>query len=146
MGTRIQASDEIVVSLSPTAVWRLLADIAATPGWWPANPRLRVLKVAPGIVGSELEIRPLGGRAFCCRVVSVEEPRRLRMEYFGGFITGRGEWILEAAGGGTRIRYELDVQAAGRLVAWLGRLFPLGRLHSGQMKGVLEGLRRALEA
>ena len=142
--TAIRASDEIVVAAPAAEVWKLLADIAAMPGWWPPNPRLRVLRVLPGIVGSELEIQPRGGRPFRCRVVSVEEPRSIRMEYFGGFITGRGEWRLEVSGSGTRVRYELDVQAAGRVVAWISRVIPLGRLHSRQMQGVLGRLERAL--
>ena len=100
----------------------------------------------PGIIGSELEIRPAGGRPFNCRVVSVEEPRSIRMEYFGGFITGRGEWRLEPSGPGTLIRYELEVEAAGRVVAWISRVIPLGRLHSRQKQGVLRRLERALRS
>ncbi len=114
------------------------------PGWWPPNPRLRVLRVEPGIVGSEVEITPFGGKPFRSRVVSVEEPSSIRMEYVGGFISGRGEWRLEPAGSGTRIRYELDVQAAGRLVAWIARIVPLGPLHSKPMQEVLRRLRAAL--
>lgn len=88
--TAIQASDEIVVAAPPADVWKLLADVAATPR------------------------------------------------------SGRGEWRLEPSGSGTRVRYELDVQAAGRVVAWIGRVIPLGRLHSRQMQGVLRRLEREL--
>ncbi len=142
--TPIQAVDEIVVAAPPARAWKLLADIAGMPGWWPSNPRLRVLRVEPGIIGSEVEIKPFGGKPFRSRVVSVEEPSRIRMEYFGGFISGRGERRLEPAGSGTRIRYELDVHAAGRLVARIARIIPLGPLHSKPMQAVLRNLRNAL--
>ncbi len=144
--TRIVATDEIEVAASPAMAWRLLADLPAMARWWPANPRLRILRAEPGLVGSELEIHPFGGRPFCCRVVAFEESKRLRMEYFGGFISGRGEWRLEPAGSGTRVGYELDVQAEGRLVSWIGRVIPLGSLHSRQMQGVLKRLARTLTA
>ncbi len=140
--TPIQASDETVMAATPAKVWRVLADIAAVPQWWPASLRVRVLRQLPGIVGSELELRPYGGRPFCCRVVAVEEPRRMQVEYFGGFITGTGEWQLEPTGSGTRVRYNIDVQAEGRLVAWLNRLVDLGKIHSRQMQNILRCLKR----
>ena len=79
-----------------------------------------------------------------CRIEAIEEPRSIRKRYYGGFIDGRGEWRLEPAGSGTRIRYELDVQAEGRVVAWLGRILPLGRLHSRQMQRVFRQLERVI--
>lgn len=121
----------------------MLADVAAYPRWWPRHLGLRVLHCEAGLVGSEVEQRPFGGRPFRCRVEAVDEPFSIRTRYFG-FITGRGEWTLEASGPGTRVRYVLDVQAEGLVVAWLGRIIPLGRLHSRQMQGVFRHLERAL--
>jgi len=89
-------------------------------------------------------MRPFGGQPFRCRVEAVEEPCSIRTQYYGGFIRGRGEWRLEATGSGTRVRYELDVQAQGRLVTWLGRILPLGRIHSRLMRDVLRQLERVL--
>ena len=138
--TPIRATDELVVPFSVAEVWRVLADIAAYPGWWPPSLRLRVLQSKPGILGSELELRPFGGRPFRCRVDAVEESRSIRTHYYGGFVNGRGEWRLEPSGSGTRVRYELDVQADGWLVAGLNLVLPLARIHSRQMKGVLRQL------
>jgi ribosome-associated toxin RatA of RatAB toxin-antitoxin module len=122
----------------------VLADVAAYPSWWPRHLGLRVLHREAGLVGSEVEQRPFGGRPFRCRVEAVEEPSRIRTQYHGGFIEGRGEWRLEPVGAGTRVRYELDVHAEGRVVAWLGRILPLGRLHSRQMQKVFRQLQRVL--
>ncbi len=142
--TPIQATDEMIVPLPPTEVWRVLADIAAYPRWWPRSLGLRVLHCEAGLVGSEVELRPFGGRPFRCRIDAVEEPRRMRTRYYGGFINGRGEWHLEPAASGTRVRYELDVRAEGRLVAGLSRILPLARIHSRQMQGVFRGLANAI--
>jgi uncharacterized protein YndB with AHSA1/START domain len=142
--TPIQASDEVVVPFSPSEVWRVLTDIAASPSWWPRGFRLRVLHIEPRVVGSEVELRPFGGRPFRCRVEAVEEPRSIRTQYYGDFINGRGEWRLEPLGAGTRVGYELDVQAEGRVVAWLGRILPLARIHSRQMQGIFRQLERVI--
>ena len=144
MPTRIQAVDEIEVPFPPETVWRALADIAAYSTWWPAAIRLRVTRFVPGLVGSEIELRPRGGRAFRCRIDAVDPPRRLRTEYVGGFISGLGEWRLEPSETGTRVSYEVDVRAEGRLVAWIGRILPLARVHSHQMQAVLRGLGQML--
>jgi uncharacterized protein YndB with AHSA1/START domain len=143
--TPIRATDEMTLPFPPAEVWKVLADVAAYPGWWPRRLGLRVLRAEAGLVGSEVEQRPFGGRPFRCRVEAVEELLSIRTRYHGGFIEGRGEWHLEPAGSGTRVRYELDVLAEGRLVAFLGRILRLGRLHSRQMEGVFRQIERRLE-
>jgi hypothetical protein len=97
----------------------------------------RVLPFAPVLADGHW-----GGRAFRCRVESREAPRRLRLRYPGEFIVGTGEWRLDAAPGGTRVTYELDVVATGRLAVLLGWLLPLGKIHSKFMREVLESLER----
>lgn len=66
----------------------------------------------------------------------------MRMQYLGGFISGAGEWQIKAEGTGTSVRYTLDVEAEGRLVALLGRIVSLGKIHSRQMQEVLRQLER----
>ncbi len=130
---------------APEPIWAVLADLPASPRWWPASVQLAVVRAAPGLVGSELEIVPRGGRPFRCEVELIEPPRRMRMRYGRGFVTGQGEWRLEPAGAGTRVVYDLDVQAHGWLVAVLGRLMPLGRIHSRSMQEVLANLQVEVE-
>jgi uncharacterized protein YndB with AHSA1/START domain len=142
--TPIKAIDEAIVPFPPTEVWRVLADIAAYPDWWPRHLGLRVVHRERGLVGSEVEQRPFGGRPLRCRVEAVEEPFSIRTRYHGGFIEGRGEFRLESVGSGTRVRYELDVHAEGRAVACLGRILPLGRIHSRLMLSVFRQLERVL--
>lgn len=138
--TPIKASDERLIPFALEQVWAVLADIEASPRWWPAAVKLTVISFDPAIVGSEMEIHPRGGRPFRCRVEAIEPPQRMRTRYGNGFITGTGEWLLEAAGSGTRVSYELDAQAHGWLVAVLGKLLPLARMHSRLMADILAGL------
>ncbi|MFN7730383.1 MAG: SRPBCC family protein [Pirellula sp.] len=138
----IFATDERILPFEREKVWHVLANVAVYADWWPRSVGLRVLHAAPEIIGSSLPLRPLGGRAFRCRIESLESPNAMRMKYFGGFIEGQGEWRLEALGSETRVQFELDVQAVGRFVACLAKRLPLNRFHSYQMKQVLRNLER----
>lgn len=145
MTTPIHATDEITIPRPASDVWAVLADVRGYPFWWPKSLGLRVLSGGDASLGTEVEIRPNGGRAFRCRVDEVVEPQRLRMRYFGGFIDGFGEWRLEPCGGETRVIYTLEARAEGWLVALLGKMFNLGKIHSRSMQTVLQNLTCALD-
>lgn len=123
-------------------IWAVLVDVAAYAAWYPRSLNLKVLGVTTTGPGSEVEICPRGGRAFRCRLESLEAPQRIRFRYPGNFIVGTGEWKLEAVPGGTNVTYEMQVAAHGWLVVFLGKMLPLGRLHSQSMGEVLEHLER----
>jgi ribosome-associated toxin RatA of RatAB toxin-antitoxin module len=143
--TPIIATDELIVPFPRDLVWKVLENFSSYPDWWPRSVGLSIVNLEPELLGSTFQLRPMGGRAFYCRVESMDEPNSIRMQYFGGFIEGRGEWRIESVEDLTRIQYELDVLAAGRMVAWIGRIFPLGRFHSFQMKDVLSRLERQIK-
>lgn len=143
--TAIEATDALDIPHPPEVVWRVVADVAAYPDWWPSALRLQVLHAEPEVVGTEVEIHPVGGQSFRVRVLSVDPPAAMRLEYYGGFLTGHGLWRLEAAPGGTRVHYDLDARADGWVVAMLARLMPLPRLHSELMQSVLRELARVCD-
>lgn len=145
MKTPINATDEITIPVPASDVWAVLADFRSYPYWWPKSLGLRVLSGGDVPLGTEVEIRPNGGRPFRCRVEEVVEPQRLRMRYFGGLIDGFGEWQLEPRGGETRVIYRLEVRACGWLVALLGKMFNLGQIHSRSMQTVLQNLKHVLD-
>ena len=140
--TPIQADDAVLLPHPPEEVWRVLYDVERYPAWWPRSLRVRVISSTPEVIGSQFEIRTSGGRPFCCRIVGFTDQRSIQTEYFGGFITGRGEWRIEPEGTGTRVRYILDVQASGWLVAFLAHWISLSRIHSRQMQQVFQNLER----
>lgn len=144
MSTRIQAIDEITVPYPAAEVWSVLADVGGYARWWPKSVRIRVLSGDATLPGAALEIHPVGGRPFRCRVEAVEEPTRIHMRYGDGFIDGWGEWRLAPVGTGTRVTYVLDVQAHGWLVTCLGKCLNLGNIHSRSMQTILHRLNAVL--
>lgn len=142
--TPIHAVDHIPLPLSPTEIWPVLADISRYPQWWPKLLRVRVMQSTPALIGSELELRPLGAKRFSCQVVSFVAPERIDLEYRGGVIEGTAKWRLEPAGQGTRVSYAIDVLAKGRLVALVGRILDLNTMHSLSMQAIFRNLRREL--
>ena len=145
MTTPINAIDEITIALSPSEVWKVLADFRGYSHWWPKSLGLRLVSGGDASLGTEMEIRPNGGRPFRCRVEQVVEPQHIRMRYFGGFVDGIGEWLLEPRGGETRVIYRLEVRANGWLVVLLGKMFNLGQIHSRSMQAVLQNLKHILD-
>ena len=146
ISTPIQASDEIIIARPATEVWPVLADFQGYPRWWPKSLGIRVLSGGRELLGTEVEVRPFGGRSFRCRVEAVDIPNRIQMRYFGGFIDGFGEWRLEPFGQETRVTYRLEAQASGWMVVLLGKVLDLARLHSRPMQEVLRSLSNVLQA
>lgn len=143
--TPIHATDEITIPLPATEVWPVFADFGAYSRWWPKSLEIRVLSGGVELLGTEVEVRPFGGRSFRCRVEAVDVPKRMQMRYFGGFIEGFGEWRLEPLGQETRVIYRLEAKAYGWLVVLLGKVLNLARLHSRLMQTVLQNLNHVLD-
>jgi len=143
--TPIQATDEITIQAPVGEVWPVLADVEGYPRWWPRSLGVRVWSTGGEVLGTEVEMRPSGGRSFVCRVEAVEVPTRIRMRYGGGFIEGFGEWRLEPLGEQTRVSYQLEVQAHGWLVFCLGKVMNLAGVHSRSMQEVLKNLKHVLD-
>ncbi len=141
--TPIRAVDERIMPFTPAQIWSVLADVTASPRWWPASISVKVIQATPGLIGSEMDICPRGGRPFRCHVEAVEPPRFMAMSYPGNFISGTGEWRLESLNsGGTRATYAIDVVAKGWLAALVGRVVPLARVHSKAMQDILAALEK----
>lgn len=143
--TAIHALDEILIAAPLDKVWAVLAEVGRYPQWWPPSLGIRVVSGGADLLGTELEMRPSGGRPFRCRVEAAERPRRIRMRYLGGFIEGFGEWRLEPLGAQTRVSYRLEVQAHGWLVVCLGKVMNLAGVHSRSMRKVLKNLKHVLD-
>lgn len=144
--TVIRAVDEITVRFTPSEVWSVLAAIENYHRWWPGYLGLKLLKQTDELIGSELQLRPFGGKAFQCRIDTIDIERAMQMNYFGKFINGTGRWRIEPVHNGTRVIYELDVVANGLAVAILGKILPLGKIHSQQMADVLTRLNKELQS
>ena len=144
MPARIRATDTILIAAAPREVWRVLTDFTRYPAWWPDNVRVRAGDIPPGLVGTELDIRPKGGPGFRCRLEQLREEEELVFRYHAGPYQGTGAWRLTWTGSGTQVTYLTDLTSEHWLLRFFGRLTDLGRAHSRLMRPVLAGLRRAV--
>jgi ribosome-associated toxin RatA of RatAB toxin-antitoxin module len=149
----IRAEDVVDVPYPPSAVFRVLLDVADYDAWWPwylgvdviaADPSGRPPGEASPPVGARLRIRALAGYDFTWRVEHVEPDRAIRLRYEDGPYAGTGEWRLEPTALGTRVSFVADATTSHPLLGQLGQVLDLGVGHSLVMRGVLAGLGRAL--
>ncbi len=139
--TRIITSADVSVPSSRRDVWAVLADVGAYPEWWPMSLRVRVLNECEEFEGSEIEVRPVMGRTFRIRIEEIEGSRAIRLRFFGGSLEGPGGFhLMREKGGGTRVRYEMDVFTRGLAVALLSQIAPLHWIHAFRMRSVLWAL------
>lgn len=125
MGIPLQMSDETILPFSPGEIWPVLADITRYPKWWPRSLFVAPCRRNPGLIGAEYTLRPYGWRSFCCRVVSVEEPALLGLQYQGTYMEGVAEWRLEPVGNGTKVIYAMDAEVHDLAVALVGKVPPI---------------------
>jgi hypothetical protein len=135
----IQAEDTAVIAGAPEAVWRAITDFSSYAKWWPSSVNILVRRSAPGLVGSQVQLRPFGGRAFLCEVESIRAGAELRLKYSGVY-RGPGVWTIAAEGGTCRVTYRVDLEIIDPLMKLLSFILPIPRLHSSLMKEVFAGL------
>jgi ketosteroid isomerase-like protein len=142
--TRIRTQEGLVVPHTPEEVWAVLCDVSAYPQWWPARFPIRVLEGGLGLIGSAIEVRPRLSRTFCCRFEEADEPRSMRVRFFGGALEGPCYVVLDRLEGATRVRLEIDVYARGIGTAVLSFIVPFERLHKMQVRRLLGALQNRL--
>jgi carbon monoxide dehydrogenase subunit G len=98
----------------------------------------------PGLEGTEFSIRPYGWRSFRCKVISVDEPERICLQYDGNYMEGVAEWRLKPIGLGTTVTYDMDAKVNDLLVALVGKMINLKSIHSYSMRGIFQNLKKQL--
>lgn len=140
----IRAVDEVRLPQPPEPVFAVLRDVAGYRRWWPWTVFVRVLQDAGG-VGTEVQMRPMGGPPVRFRLTEIDPPRRIRMLYHTGPVQGWAEWVVIPEGEGSRVQFRLEGEGRGWLVRTAARLLPLAVLHSYQMRDVLRRLKEELQ-
>ena len=135
---KVQAEDEVIIACPPERIWRAITDFNSYTKWWPASVRIVVHRVTPELVGSQVEIKPYGGRAFLCEVESIRDGSEMRLRYSGVY-RGIGVWTI-AESGSSRVVYRIDLEVADPFVNLLSYVVSIPRLHSKLMREVFEGL------
>ena len=137
---RVIAEDAVVLPYSPQPVWNALADFASYWRWWPTSVKIHVRRATPELVGSQIEVRPFGGRGFVCEVVRVTPPTEMQLRYVAGFYRGTGVWTVSKQDDGTRVSYRIDLEIVDRFLVVLSCFINIAALHSRLMRKVLSGL------
>ena len=137
---QIKAHDEILLKASIEEVWKVLIDIPKYQSWWPKVVNLKILKYDPGIIGSEFQANPLGGKSFTCRVTSIISDKKINLEYYSGIYKGLGVWNIEAKDGSVIVSYSVDLEIVDKSIALLSKIIPVPKLHSMIFRSILNGL------
>jgi ribosome-associated toxin RatA of RatAB toxin-antitoxin module len=136
---KVQAEDEAIIACPPGRIWQAITDFSSYQKWWPASVRIVVHRVTPELLGSQVEIKPYGGRAFLCEVESVRDGSELRLQYSGVY-RGIGVWTIAESGSSSRVVYRIDLEVADPFMKILSYIVSIPRLHSKLMREVFEGL------
>jgi carbon monoxide dehydrogenase subunit G len=129
------------VTTAPDKVWEILSDVQRYQEWWPQHLRIQLISSGNALIGSQLRITPAAGKPFLCRVVAAEKPTRIELRYEGGFVDGKGEWVLERVGNETQVTYRMEAHVFGWVSAVISKFVNLGSIHSKYMRSLLENLR-----
>ncbi len=99
----MRLEERTIIKALPGHVWEILADLEGQASWMPDVASIRYLS-SERELGARLAVRT---RVFGVplvtdeiRVTAWEPPRRLAVHH-AGFVTGAGEWRLEAVAAGT---------------------------------------------
>jgi ribosome-associated toxin RatA of RatAB toxin-antitoxin module len=137
---QIKAYDDIQLNCSVDDVWNVLTDIPQYYKWWPKSVNLKVSNFNEDIVNTTFEARPLGGKSFSCKVVSVILKKEIKLNYFEGIYRGEGVWKVENKNNLVNVSYKVDLEIVDKSIAFLSRLVSIPKLHSMIFKRILKGL------
>jgi ribosome-associated toxin RatA of RatAB toxin-antitoxin module len=137
---QIKACDEITINTSVENVWNVLIDIPNYHRWWPKSVNLKVSNFNKEIVNTQFEARPLGGKSFSCRVMSIIPKKEIKLDYFKGIYKGEGIWSIDKKESLILVSYKVDLEIVDKSIALLSRVIPIPRLHSIIFKRILAGL------
>jgi ribosome-associated toxin RatA of RatAB toxin-antitoxin module len=138
---QIKAQDEIKIDASIEDVWDVLIDIPNYNKWWPKSVNLKVTNFNKDIVNTQFEARPLGGKSFSCRVVSIIPKKEIKLNYFKGIYRGDGVWRVESEDSIVKVSYKVDLEIVDKSIAILSKVISIPKLHSMIFRKILVGLK-----
>lgn len=143
---QIKAHDEIQLNCLVDDVWNILIDIPNYHKWWPNSVNLKVSNFTDDIINTQFEARPLGGKSFSCRVVSIVPKKEIKLNYFEGIYRGEGMWNIESKENLISVSYRVDLEIVDKSIALLSRVVPIPKLHSMIFKRILAGLAEQIKS
>jgi len=137
---QLLAADEILLNSSVDNIWNILTDIPSYHRWWPKYVHLKISHFTKEIFGTQFEAKPLGGKSFSCKVVSIIPNREIRLNYFDGIYRGEGVWSIDKKESLILVSYKVDLEVVDKSIAMLSRVISIPKLHSLIFKRILKAL------
>ena len=137
---------EITIAAPPAAVFALLADVANYKLFFVGLTRWEPITPEPFGVGSRIKVLQRAGSIAVggvVRVTAVETDRFLAWESESG-LRQRGQWSLEAVGGGTRLTLQLEAHLSGGLAGKIAEYLS-AKTFSRYMEATLLAVKRIVE-
>jgi len=143
---QIKAYDEIQLNCLIDDVWNILIDIPNYNKWWPKSVNLKVTNFNNDIINTQFEARPLGGKSFSCRVVSIVPKKEIKLNYFKGIYRGEGVWSIDRKDNLISVSYKVDLEIVDKSIAFLSKLISIPKIHSMIFRRILKGLHEQIKS
>ena len=143
---QIKAYDEIQLNCLIDDVWNILIDIPNYNKWWPKSVNLKVTNFNNDIINTQFEARPLGGKSFSCRVVSIVPKKEIKLNYFKGIYRGEGVWSIDRKDNLISVSYKVDLEIVDKSIAFLSKLISIPKIHSMIFRRILKGLNEQIKS
>ncbi|WP_334170625.1 SRPBCC family protein [Sinomonas sp.] len=115
MTKRVAASGSVVIALPLSEVFAFFADAENDPTWRSGVKSIR--RIGDLGFGAEYEqsVAGPGGRSISAnlRVTAFEPEKRVAFEATSGPVRPQGEYLFDAAEGGTRVTFSLSAELGG---------------------------------
>jgi uncharacterized protein YndB with AHSA1/START domain len=153
MAIERQIRVETTINTPVEVVWARVSDYEATPSWVAEVKQVRITEpgaTTRGGLGAvrEVAFKPRRWTTILERITEYRPRERFHYVVFAGMpglLGHEGRVIVEPAGAGTKVRWEVDFRF--RSLHWFRILVPsFARQFEGVLQGGLDELKRQLEA
>jgi ribosome-associated toxin RatA of RatAB toxin-antitoxin module len=130
----------------PKAASEKVLDVAGYPRWWSRSVTTSLAKGSGGKagVGSLIGVK-LDKVTFEYEVKKIDPGKRIDMECVGGSYRGKAWWTLTPEKKGTRVTFNVSLNAEGLVVKMLSKAVDIGAIHEKVLTSSLQRLAQSLE-
>ncbi len=131
--------------VAPKAACEKVLDVAGYPTWWSRAVTTSLKKGAAGkaVVGSVIVVKHAKA-SFDYEVRKIEPGKKIEMEC-GGSYRGPASWTFVPEKKGTKVTFQVALDAEGLAMRLLGKALDIGAIHEKIVLGSLERLAKNLQ-
>ncbi len=129
----------------PKSACDTVLDVGGYPAWWSRSVTTSLGKAAGGRagLGSVIHVK-LDKVTFEYEVRKITPGKRIDLQCIGGSYRGTAAWTFAPEKRGTRVTYEVSLDAEGFVTRMLGKALDVGAIHAKVVNGSLERLAKNL--